>query len=53
MSLTAIVIMNAVLVVGLVALLTTVMRIPFRLDRAPARVAAETRDAVVDERIAA
>ena len=53
MSLTVVVIMNAVLVVGLVVLLATVMRIPFRLDRAHARVAADTRDVVADERIAA
>ncbi len=53
MSLTVVVIMKAVLVVGLVALLATVMRIPFRLDKAPAPVAAETCDVVADERIAA
>ncbi|HVN61029.1 MAG TPA: hypothetical protein VMT59_07180 [Gaiellaceae bacterium] len=35
MSVTTVVILNAVLVVGLVALLTWVMRIPFRLDSKP------------------
>ncbi len=53
MSVTVAVIVNAVLVVGLVVLLATVMRIPFRLDRAPAPVAAEAPDTVVDERLAA
>jgi len=53
MSLTVAVIVNAVLAVGLVVLLTGVMRIPFRLDDARARVAAETPDADADERVAA
>ncbi len=35
MSLTTVVILNAVLVVGLVALLTWVMRVPFRLASQP------------------
>ncbi len=35
MSSTTVVILNAVLVVGLVALLAWVMRIPFRLDSKP------------------
>ena len=35
MSLSTVVILNAVLVVGLVAALTWVMRIPFRLDSRP------------------
>ena len=35
MPLTAVVILNAVLVAGLVALLAWVMRIPFRLDSKP------------------
>jgi hypothetical protein len=35
MSLTIVVILNAVLVVGLVALLAWVMGIPFRLDSRP------------------
>lgn len=53
MSLTAAVIVNAVLAVGLFVLLATVMRIPFRLDGAPALVAAEPPDMVADERLAA
>jgi hypothetical protein len=35
MSLTTVAILNAVLVVGLVALLTWVMRVPFRLASQP------------------
>ena len=53
MSLTVAVVLNAVLVVGLVVLLVTVMRIPFRLDRTPAPAAAQPPDVVADERAAA
>ena len=53
MSLTVAVIVNAVLAVGLVALLAAVMRIPFRLGGAPAPVAVESPNVVADEHLAA
>jgi hypothetical protein len=53
MSLTVAVVVNAVLAVGLFVLLATVMRIPFRLDRASTPVAAKPPDMVADERLAA
>jgi hypothetical protein len=52
MSLTVAVIVNAVLALGLVVLLATVMRIPFRLSGAPAPVAVEP-DTVAEERLVA